>query len=43
MTLAKAHIVEALSEQNGYAKKQSFDTVEILLELNKDPWNPLRK
>jgi integration host factor subunit alpha len=35
MTLTKAHIVEALSEQNGYAKKQSVNAVEILLEIIK--------
>ena len=35
MTLTKAHIVEALAEQNGYAKNQSFDKIETLLELIK--------
>jgi integration host factor subunit alpha len=35
MTLTKAHIVESLAEQNGYPKKQSFDTVESLLEVIK--------
>ena len=35
MTLTKAHIVEALSEQNGYTKKQSINAVEILLEIIK--------
>ncbi len=35
MTLTKAHIVEALAEQNGYAKKQSVNTVETLLEIIK--------
>jgi integration host factor subunit alpha len=35
MTLTKAHIVEALSEQNGYAKKQSVNAVETLLEIIK--------
>ena len=35
MTLTKAHIVEALSEQNGYTKNQSSDTVETLLEIIK--------
>ena len=35
MTLTKAHIVEALAEQNGYPKKQSFDTIETLLEIIK--------
>jgi integration host factor subunit alpha len=35
MTLTKVHIVEALAEQNGYPKKQSFDTIETLLEIIK--------
>jgi integration host factor subunit alpha len=35
MTLTKAHIVEALSKQNGYTKKQSVQMVEILMELIK--------
>ena len=35
MTLTKANIVDALAEQNGYAKKQSFDIVETLLEIMK--------
>ena len=35
MTLTKAHIAEALVKKNGYPKKQSFDTVETLLEIIK--------
>ncbi len=35
MTLTKANIVEALAEQNGYSKNQSFETIEILLEIIK--------
>jgi integration host factor subunit alpha len=35
MTLTKAHIVKALAEQNGYRKRQSFDTIETLLEIIK--------
>ena len=35
MTLTKAHVVEALAEQNGYAKKQSVKAVETLLEIIK--------
>jgi len=35
MTLTKAHIVETLSEQNGYTRTQSADTVETLLEIIK--------
>ena len=35
MTLTKAHIVEAVAKQNGYPKNQSFETIEILLEIIK--------
>ncbi len=35
MTLTKAHIVEAVAKQNGYAKKQSAETIENLLEIIK--------
>ena len=35
MTLTKAHIVDAVAEQNGYTNKRSFKVVEILLELIK--------
>jgi integration host factor subunit alpha len=35
MTLTKAHIVAALAEQNGYPKNQSFEMIEILLEIIK--------
>ena len=35
MTLTKAHLIEALAEQNGYTKIQSADTVETLLEIIK--------
>ena len=35
MTLTKAHIVEALAEQNGYTKNQSVNTIETLLEIIK--------
>ena len=35
MTLTKAHIVEAFTEHNGYAKKQSVNTIETLLEIIK--------
>ncbi len=35
MTLTKAHIVQALAEQNGYPNKKSFNTIEILLEIIK--------
>jgi integration host factor subunit alpha len=35
MTLTKAHIVEAVAEQNGYTKERSFKVVETLLEIIK--------
>ncbi len=35
MTLTKAHIVEAVSIQNGYPKKLSVELVETLLEIIK--------
>jgi len=35
MTLTKAHIVEAVAKQNGYPKNQSFEMIEILLEIMK--------
>ncbi len=35
MTFAKANIVEAVAEQNGYPKNQSANTIEILLEIIK--------
>ena len=35
MTLTKASIVEAVAEQNGYPKQQSFEIVETLLEIIK--------
>ena len=35
MTLTKANIVEAVAEQIGYTKNQSFITIETLLELIK--------
>jgi len=35
MTLTKANIVEALAEQNGYTKNQSFERIETLLEIIK--------
>jgi len=34
-TLAKAHIINAVIEQNGFTQKKSLETVEILLELIK--------
>jgi integration host factor subunit alpha len=35
MTLTKAHIVEAVAEQNGYTNKRSVEMVETLLEIIK--------
>ena len=35
MTPTKVHIVGAVAGQNGYKKKQSFDTIETLLEIIK--------
>ena len=35
MTLTKAHIVEAVAEQNGYPKHQSSEMIETLLEIIK--------
>jgi len=35
MTLTKAHIVDAVAEQNGYIKERSFEVVETLLEIIK--------
>ena len=35
MTLTKANIVEAVTEQNGYPKNQSFEVIETLLEIMK--------
>jgi len=35
MALTKAIIVDAVAEQNGYPKKQSFAMIEILLEIIK--------
>ena len=35
MTLTKAHIIEAIADQNDYTKTQTSDTVEILFEIIK--------
>ena len=34
-TLTKAHIVEDVAEANGFTRKRSIETIEILLELIK--------
>ncbi len=35
MTLTKSHLIDAIAEQNGYAKNKSAETVETILELIK--------
>jgi integration host factor subunit alpha len=35
MTLTKAHIVDAVAEQNGYTNKRSVEMVETLFEIIK--------
>ena len=35
MALTKANIVEAVAEQNGYPKNQSYELIENLLEIIK--------
>lgn len=35
MTLTKSHLIEAIAEQNGFARKKSTETVETILELIK--------
>ncbi len=34
-TRTKAHIIDAVAEKNGFTRKKSIETVEILLELIK--------
>ena len=34
-TFTKAHIIDALMEQNGFIRKKSVETIEILLEFTK--------
>ncbi|MCK5506399.1 MAG: HU family DNA-binding protein [Thermodesulfovibrionia bacterium] len=34
-TVTKAKIIDAVAERNGFTRKKSIDTVEILLELIK--------
>ena len=34
-TLTKAHMIDAVAEKNGFTRKKSIETVEILLELIK--------
>jgi len=35
MTLAKSHLIDAITDQNGYTHKNSSETVETILELIK--------
>ena len=32
-TLTKAHLIDAVTERNGFTRKNSIEIVEILLEL----------
>ena len=35
MALTKAHLIDAIAEQNGFTRKKSTETVETILELIK--------
>jgi integration host factor subunit alpha len=35
MALTKAHLIEAIVEQNGFTRKKSIETVETILEIIK--------
>ena len=35
MTLTKSHLIDAISQENGFTKKQSTEAVETILELIK--------
>jgi len=35
MTLTKSQIIEAITQQNGFTRKQSTETIETILELIK--------
>jgi len=35
MALTKAHLIEAIAEQNGFTRNKSTETVETLLEIIK--------
>ncbi len=35
MALTKAHLIEAIAEQNGFTRKKSTQTVETILEIIK--------
>jgi integration host factor subunit alpha len=36
MTLTKAHLIEALAQENGFSRKKSVETVEKILEIIKE-------
>ena len=35
MTLTKSHLIDAIAEQNGFTRKKSTETVEIIIETIK--------
>ena len=35
MTLTKSHLIDAIAEQNGFTRKKSTETVEIIIEIIK--------
>ena len=35
MTFTKSHLIDAIAEQNGFTRKKSTETVEIILEIIK--------
>ena len=35
MTITKSHLIDAIAEQNGFTRKKSTETVEIILEIIK--------
>jgi len=35
MTLTKSHLIDTIAEQNGFTRKKSIETVEIILEIIK--------
>ena len=35
MTLTKSHLIDAIAEQNGFTRRKSSETVEIILEIIK--------
>ena len=35
MTLTKSHLIDTIAEQNGFTRRKSIETVEIILEIIK--------